>query len=266
MRRHELLKGSPSLGCLAPVSEYDVSALNIHPSPETIIDSVEQFLEGASWDEPRPGNGLNLLFWGLPGTGKTEFARYLAHRLGTELIVKRASQLLNCFVGETEKNIARAFQEAARDRAILFLDEADSFFAERQNSRQSWEVTQTNELLQQMEQFPGVLICCTNLLGGLDRAALRRFAFKIEFKPLASATRLSVYTRYFRDLAPVSPTQLERLQAVEGLTFGDILAVHKRLRFSRAPLEHATILSELELEADYRDPGKGNRMGFDCTR
>ena len=76
------------------------------------------------------------------------------------------------------------FREAATEKAVLLLDEADSFLADRKSARSSWEVTQVNEILQQMENFSGVFICATNLVTSLDAAALRRFTFKIKFLPL----------------------------------------------------------------------------------
>jgi SpoVK/Ycf46/Vps4 family AAA+-type ATPase len=135
---------------------------------------------------------VNLLFWGRPGTGKTEMAKYLADQLGLELMLKRASDLISMWVGKTEKLIREAFAEAERDSAILFIDEADSFFINRQAARHSWEISQTNELLTQMENHKGILICCTNLLEHLDQAVLRRFVWKIHFQPLTADGKLRV--------------------------------------------------------------------------
>ena len=80
------------------------------------------------------------------------------------LLVRRASDLLSMFVGEVEKNIARAFREAEDDGALLLIDEVDSFLQDRRGAQRSWEVTQVNEMLTQMEGFAGVFIASTNLL------------------------------------------------------------------------------------------------------
>ena len=70
---------------------------------------------------------LNILLYGAPGTGKTEFVRYLARKLNRNLVIKRASDLLGMYVGQTEANIKAAFEEAEESKSILFFDEADSF-------------------------------------------------------------------------------------------------------------------------------------------
>jgi transitional endoplasmic reticulum ATPase len=123
-------------------------------------------------------------FYGEAGTGKSELARYISEEIGMPLIIKRASDLISKWVGESEKNIAAMFTEARQQDSLLLLDEADSFLADRRDAQRSWEVTQVNELLTQMEAFEGIFICTTNLMEKLDPASLRRFAFKVKFSPL----------------------------------------------------------------------------------
>lgn len=114
--------------------------------------------------------------YGPPGTGKSAWARHLADSLDRSLLAKRASDLLGPYVGQTEKAIARMFRQAEQDQAVLLLDEADSFLRDRRSAHQSWEVTQVNELLTQMERFGGLFICSTNLL---DRLAPGDFALVV---------------------------------------------------------------------------------------
>ena len=85
-------------------------------------------------------------------------------------MVRRASDLLSCWVGATEQNIARAFEEARKDDAVLLIDEADSFLQDRRGAGHSWEVTQVNEVLTQMENFEGVFIATTTS----SRRSIRR--------------------------------------------------------------------------------------------
>ena len=91
-----------------------------------------------------------LCLYGPPGTGKTAFGRYLAQVLDHPLVLKRASDLLSKWLGETEQRIARMFEEAEHDGALLLLDEADSVLRERARAHVSWEVTQVNEILTQL--------------------------------------------------------------------------------------------------------------------
>ena len=99
------------------------------------------------------------------------------------------------YVGETKRNIARLFNTLDAEHSILLLDEVDSLLRDRTQAQRSWELTQVNELLQQMERFNGIFIAATNLMTQLDTAALRRFDFKLEFRPLSEAQRLSLFAR-----------------------------------------------------------------------
>ena len=243
---------------------YDMTALNTDASPKDIVAGLRQFARTGAWSPERDVRGVNLLLWGPPGTGKTEFAKFVSHKLGVELIVRRASNLLSCWVGETEKNIRDSFEEAEREKAILFIDEADSFFIDRSSAYRSWEVTQTNELLTQMENHRGILICCTNLLDNLDRAAIRRFAWKVHFKPLTPAGRVTVYRRYFTlPGRRLLRGHRERLQRIDGLTFGDFRAVSEKLRFQNMNnLTHGDIIDALEGEVNYRRRDDERTLGF----
>ncbi|MDQ6959681.1 MAG: ATP-binding protein, partial [Mariprofundaceae bacterium] len=123
----------------------------------------------------------NICFYGPPGTGKTALGQYIAEHLEQPLMVRRASDLLSMWLGETEQNIAEMFREARDENGMLLLDEANSFLRDRRGADHSWEVTQVNELLVQMENFDGLFICSTNLMDDLDQASLRRFAIKVQF-------------------------------------------------------------------------------------
>ncbi len=126
------------------------------------------------------GTGRVLLY-GPPGSGKTAFAHHLSLVADKPIMLKRGSDIFSKWVGETETNIREMFSEAGREDAILLLDEADSFLQSRKNAERSWEVSQVNELLTQMECYRGFFICATNFMKTLDLAAMRRFPFKVKF-------------------------------------------------------------------------------------
>ena len=100
---------------------------------------------------PGAPRDVSLCFSGPPGTGKSAFARQLAGAIGLEALLKRGSDLLSKWIGETERNLARAFEEAREENAFLIIDEAEGFLWNRAGAEKSWEVTMVNELLVQME-------------------------------------------------------------------------------------------------------------------
>lgn len=198
---------------------------------------------------------LTFCFHGLPGTGKSAFARYLAERLDIEVIEKRASDLLSMFVGGTEKLIAHAFEEAADRHAMLILDEADSFLRARGNAERSWEVTQVNEMLTRMESARNPVVCTTNLLDTLDPAMLRRFLFKVEFRAMTSAQARAAFQHYFRKEAPAE------LDSLEMLTPGDFALVARKAAVlgEDNPLK---LLEMLRAEIVLKPGAAKVRMGF----
>ncbi|HKR46613.1 MAG TPA: ATP-binding protein [Paraburkholderia sp.] len=194
-----------------------------------------------------------LCLYGPPGTGKTAFGTWLAEELQCPIHVRCASDMISPYVGETEQNIAQVFREATRERALLLIDEADSFLRERATSQHSWEVTAVNEMLTQIESYDGVLVMSTNLFGSLDEAALRRFDVKLRFGYLKLDQAATFFAQRCIALGLGEPgadceTVLARLAS---LTPGDFAAVIRRHRFS--PIRSATELAEaLEKECATR--------------
>lgn len=153
------------------MGDYNVDLINANMDINALTEKIKS------------SNKLNfsMCLYGEPGTSKSSYARYLAEQLGIEVLLKRASDLISPYVGETEQNIAAAFSEAKSKKAMLIFDEADTFLQDRNNAVRSWEVAQVNEMLTQMEAAEYPFICTTNLLDTLDEASLRRFTFKIRF-------------------------------------------------------------------------------------
>jgi len=166
--------------------------------------------------------------------------------------------VLGAYVGETERNLARLFEEAERDRAILVLDEVDTLLADRSGAQRSWEVSQVNEFLTQMEAFRSVLICTTNRWEGLDPAALRRFTRKVHFDYLTPEGNVLFYQRLLAPL--IGRGRLDdkvetRLRALPLLAPGDFRVVRDRVLLSagEGPVTPATVLRALAEEAEARE-------------
>lgn len=217
----------------------------------------------------------SLCLHGAPGTGKTSFAENLADRLGRPLHLRRASDLQDKYVGETEKHLREMFRQASEDGAVLLLDEADSFLFDRSTAERSWERSQVNELLQCMEHFNGLFVASTNLFGALDRAALRRFTFKLEFLALTSEQRAQLVRRELS--AALSASERDRLESrvraeLAGLTPGDVAVVAHRERITASPVATTRdgdaantvdrLLALLRSELRSRGASNGPTIGF----
>ena len=135
-------------------------------------------------DKMSLGRGLNALFAGESGTGKTMAADIMAHELGLDLYKINLSTVVSKYIGETEKNLSRIFLEAETSNAVLFFDEADALFGKRsevKDSHDRYANIEISYLLQRMEAFAGIVILATNLRANLDDAFTRRLHFIVEF-------------------------------------------------------------------------------------
>jgi AAA+ superfamily predicted ATPase len=238
---------------------YMLEALNIDCDMNKVMKVINAF--DSKWkdmqERERP-ESLNILFYGAPGTGKTELAKHIARSLNRKLVIKRASEILNCFVGGTEQNIREMFREAEEKKAILFLDEADSFLQERCGADHSWEVTQVNELLTQMENFKGIFIAATNFNNNLDSASRRRFALKIKFNYLQPDGIAKVWQAFFPKIeCPQDARELKSLAP------GDFNAVYGTFRYyDESEITAESIVQALLHEIECKDTREGRRMGL----
>ena len=219
--------------------------------------NIEHLLEGLS--ENQAGR---LCLYGPPGTGKTAYGHWLAQKLGIPLHIKQGSDLISKWVGGTEKNIATAFKSADDEGALLLIDEVDSFLQDRRNANSSWEVTGVNEMLTQMESFSGIFIASTNLMHGLDQAALRRFDLKVKFGFMKPIQAWELFVKYCHLLRiPHAKTSYKSsLDKLINLTPGDFAAIARRDRFK--PITSAiSLLKALEDECNLKEGGK-HSIGF----
>lgn len=136
--------------------------------------------------------GISALFHGDPGTGKTLLAEALANQLGVDLIRVDLSTVVNKYIGETEKNLAKIFDLAAQDAGVLFFDEADALFGKRSETKDAKDRHANIEiayLLQRLESHPGLVVLATNHRSHLDDAFSRRFTFIVRFSHPDAALR-----------------------------------------------------------------------------
>lgn len=202
--------------------------------------------------------------YGPPGTGKTAWASWLAEQLDMPLLLKQGSDLLDPYVGGTEQKIAAAFEQAKSENGVLVLDEVDSFLFSRDNAQRSWERSQVNEMLTQIERFEGLLIVSTNLIDILDPAALRRFDLKLKFDYLSATQRQDFAKNQAKclGLGELNEGDLHFIERLSLLTPGDFAAVARRHQFT--PFEEPkswlnALQEECEIKPQYNQT---RRIGF----
>lgn len=228
---------------------YDPAFLNTDRDLSALIEGL------------RAGRVARLCLFGPPGTGKTALGHHLAQVLDRPLHVKRASDLVSMWVGETEKNLAEAFHTAGDQEAILLIDEADSFLQDRSRAQRSWEVSQINEMLTQMEAFEGIFIASTNLVDSLDAASLRRFDFKVRFDYLAAAQRVALFRSVLGERV-LDAASLRRIERLDRLTPGDMANALRQLRVLGQVPEVGVLLDLVEGELRLKPGGARSPMGF----
>ena len=241
----------------------------IRPSPTQY--SLDMLHVDSRYEVPRivaalkaRGHGT-LCFHGAPGTGKTALAEHLAREIDRPLMIRRASDLVSKFVGETEQQMAAMFREAEAEKAVLLLDEADSFLQDRRHAQRTYEVTEVNEMLQGMERFAGIFVCTTNLMDSIDQAALRRFTFKIRFKPLTGGQRerMFVVEALGGDADGLTDALRTRLGKLDHLCPGDFAAVKRQIEILAETLAPEEFLAQLEAEHRIKPEVRQSRaIGF----
>ena len=256
LRNADLALGTPdALGARRSVTTYDLGMLNVESRFE--IPRIVEALKVR-------GHGT-LCFYGAPGTGKTALAEHIAKAIGRPLIVKQASDLMSKYVGETEQNMAAMFKEAEAEKAILLLDEADSFLQDRRGAQRTYEVTEVNEMLQGMERFDGIFVCTTNLLDRIDQAALRRFTFKIKFMPLTGEQRerMFVTEALGGDATRMTGEITRRLARLPQLCPGDFAAVKRQTDILAVEFSVSEFLDQLDAEHRIKPEVRESRgIGF----
>jgi SpoVK/Ycf46/Vps4 family AAA+-type ATPase len=208
------------------------------------------------------GRGVSAIMAGPPGTGKTMVAQLLAKELGYDLYRIDLSQVVNKYIGETEKNLAKIFDEAETSHAVLFFDEADSLFSKRtdvKSSNDRYANLEVNYLLQRMETFDGVTLLATNLEQGIDEAFKRRVRFSILFELPEEAERKKLWISMFPPRVPLAPNidwdmMAKRFEMAGGYIKKAALRAALIAAEARRPITTADLLEAARQE--YREMGR----------
>ena len=233
--------------------------------PEDAKTEIDSVLEAAKrrsfvmnkWGFGRKlvtGKGIVVMFCGEPGTGKTLCAEILANELALELYQISIPQVMSKYIGETEKNIAKIFQSAKANHAMLLFDEADSLFASRvkvESSVDKFSNMETNLLLQEIERFEGIIILTTNLDKQIDKAFQRRIQFKVNFPFPEADMRSLIWEKHFPKECPVADNlDWELLGESFELSGGNIKNAVLRAAYRAACTEDAVTMEVIRYAAE----------------
>lgn len=197
------------------------------------------------------GKGLSIIFSGEPGTGKTMAAHAIANELKLEIYQIDLSAMVSKYIGETEKNLDKIFEEASRSNAILFFDEAESLFGKRtevSNSNDKHANTQTAFLLQRIEAYEGITILATNFLKSMDKAFIRRINHILDFHMPSIEFRQAIWQKIYPKELPISTdVDFDYVASRFELTGGNIKNIALRSAFIAAEKETDVTMTEILL-------------------
>tara|TARA_B110000211_G_scaffold42352_1_gene44015 strand:- start:2876 stop:3550 length:675 start_codon:yes stop_codon:yes gene_type:complete len=199
-----------------------------------------------------------ILLFGPPGTGKSAFVDYVCKENDLGLVTVKASDVLSKYVGESEGNIARLFEKASNEDKALLIDEADSLLTTREGATKSWEVSQVNELLIQIERFQNPLFIATNHFEVLDKALLRRIDFKVELQALKQQQAISLFEKVVGVKLDTDSKNI--LAQMTCLTAGDFAVLARRIKFKLGKFncQEAIVI----LQAEHSSKVTSRRIGF----
>lgn len=182
------------------------------------------------------GLGISALFTGDSGTGKTMASEVLANELKLDLYRIDLSQVVNKYIGETEKNLKKIFDAADSGGAILLFDEADALFGKRsevKDSHDRFANIEISYLLQRMETYRGLAVLTTNLKTSLDKAFLRRIRFIVQFPFPDGDQRKEIWKRVFPEKTPTDSLDIYKLSKLN-ITGGNIRNIAMNAAFIAA--------------------------------
>ena len=243
----QLLRGKRTADPKA-VEKYDFSLVHADPDLTALTDRIVRIGR----------RRVGILLDGPSGSGKSEYAKQLARRMGLDPLPKRASELMSSYIGETEQKIAGAFAEARAADSFLIIDEADSFLADRRGAHRNWEISQVNEMLSQLESHDLPYAFTTNLADRLDPAVARRFLFRASFKFLDEPRVVRAWEFFF---GGECPTDVRNLTCLVPADFAVVKERTEKLGFLAGPSDDQDQIAS-ELVAQCRDKNRTGSIGF----
>lgn len=253
LESHSNLRNKNGLTKFEPKSNFNMEFLNTDIASDTIKSYIEHYKNMEEKER------CAILFHGEPGTGKTEFARFLAELTGFDHKTVSVSDFLSPYIGKTEANIAKAFKEATKNNMVLIFDEADSLLSDRRGATRSWEVSQVNEFLAQLDRYKGVFIATTNFVKQFDMAAMRRFNWKVEFKSIAQ-NKIKQAFEYFFPQVDFSGLD-DKFKNIQKITAGDIAVIISKVKFMEN-IKGSEIVDLALIEQKYKEQYFPKSVGF----
>lgn len=248
--RQDLLDSLKGMNWGFPIPKIATNAFTFNPelinASENLITLTDNIKKVGRLD-------FSMLLYGVPGSSKSSFAKHLAKELGLQVINKNYSELSSMWVGETEKNIAKLFEQAENEKALILLDEADVLLQDRTKSQRSWEITQTEALLTAMEYHPYPFIMTTNLYENLDPAVMRRIVYKVKHDYLTDEQVKKAF-KFFFDIDLTEKVRLSKL------TSGDFAVVKKQAEFSGKLNDKDWLLDRLIIEMNQKKALTSNKI------
>lgn len=240
------------------VTRFDTRYLNVEGKvpAEQVTASLVRTLRGSA------------VFAGPPGTGKTQLAAHIAERANLELLYRTASDINSMWFGQSERNVARLFEDCDINHQMILLDEADILLMTRNSDANRPERAVTAEFLRRLEAFKGIFICATNHSDMFDAALMRRFIFRLEFAPLTLTQRCQMFAELalqvpVAEVAHDLPTKVvQALTKLDRLTPGDFANVKKRFSTLSQTANAEDWLTELQQEQAVKGERANTPMGF----
>ena len=194
------------------------------------------------------GRNVSVLFVGPPGTGKTMAAHALSELLNLPLYRIDLSQVIDKYIGETEKRLEEIFRQAEKNNTILFFDEADAVFGKRSevnDSKDRYANTDVSYILQRIEEYDGIVILATNLKKNIDEAFMRRMRYVVEFALPGEALRREIWETCFTEAVPTDQVDFEYLARQFEFSAGSIKNVVLNAAFAAAASGHPIEMRDL---------------------